>query len=514
LLERGVFAIINEADIPKDTRIFNSRFVDEIKNSGTADAYEKSRLVVQAYDDQDKSLILTQSPTIQRVSQRIILALAPTLMNNKDLALYSRDITQAYTQSLTTLNRDFFIRPPSDLGLQPGSILKVLKPLYGIPEAGNHWFNTYHQYHTHDLKLTQSTYDPCLLFADSDVGFAIFGLQTDDTLFLADTKFAIHEEKGLQKAKFMAKKREKLTHFSPLLFNGGKVKLEPDNAITLTQERQCRNLGLVKVKSVDLTSSRGKIRTAVTPKDQFVAQRARGSYIASVCQPEATFDLSFAAQVINPNKEDAKHLNKRLQWQIDNPTRGLRFVPLDQDSLQLIVFTDASFAGNKDLSSQIGFVIVLADTNNRANILHWSSIKCKRITRSVLAAELYAMAHSFDKGMVIKTTIEKILGKSIPLIVCTDSKSLYDCLVKLGTTNEKRLMIDLLCLRQSYERREITEVKWIDGNTNPADAMTKGKPCSALKALLDTNRIDLKVTEWVERAEKGMETTKERVPSV
>ena len=96
LLERGVFAIVNEADIPQDIRIFNSRFVDEIKNSGTNEAYEKSRLVVQAYDDQNKSMILTQSPTIQRVSQRIILVMAVTLMNTKNLALYSRDITQAY----------------------------------------------------------------------------------------------------------------------------------------------------------------------------------------------------------------------------------------------------------------------------------------------------------------------------------------------------------------------------------------------------------------------------------
>ena len=36
-----------------------------------------------------------------------------------------------------------------------------------------------------------------------------------------------------------------------------------------------------------------------------------------------------------------------------------------------------------------------------------------------------------------------------------DSKSLYDCLVKLGTTREKRLMVDLMYLRQAYERREV-----------------------------------------------------------
>ena len=145
-------------------------------------------------------------------------------------------------------------------------------------------------------------------------------------------------------------------------------------------------------------------------------------------------------------------------------------------------------------------MIILIDGNNRANIIHWSSIKCKRITRSVLASGLYAMAHGFDTGAAIKATVEKILQlqKPLPLILCTDSKSLYHCLVKLGTTQEKRLMVDLMCLRQSYERREIAEIKWIDGGSNPADTMTKNKPCQALKELIDTNTVNLKVTEWVE----------------
>ena len=56
-----------------------------------------------------------------------------------------------------------------------------------------------------------------------------------------------------------------------------------------------------------------------------------------------------------------------------------------------------------------------------------------------------------------------------------------------------------MSLRQSYERREIVEAKWIDGNTNPADAMTKSKPCQALKNLIETNKIELKESEWVSR---------------
>lgn len=499
LLEKGVFEVVDMTHVPQGVRIFNSRFVDEVKHAGTDKAFEKSRLVVQAYHDYEKDLVLTQSPTIQRVSQRLVLALSAILRQEKSASLYLRDISQAYVQSETCLNRDFFVRPPRELQLKDGLILKVIKPLYGVPEAGNHWFNTYHRYHVQKLQMKESTYDPCLLYTNTN-GFGVVGLQTDDTLFLADNTFAASEETNLKKAKFMAKDREVLTCDTPIKFNGGQIRLENDS-IVLTQERQCQNLRLVALgRAIDLKSSRGAVRQAVTPKDQYIAQRARGAYIATVCQPEAAFDLSFAAQVVNPKEENAKQLNKRLQWQIDNPSRGLRFVQLDKSTLKLIVFTDSSFANNHDYSSQIGFVITLVDDSNKANIIHWSSIKCKRVTRSVLASELYGMAHGFDIGATIKSTVEKILQIDIlPLILCTDSKSLFDCLVKLGTTQEKRLMVDLMCLRQSYERREIAEIKWIDGNSNPADAMTKSKPCQALRELIDTNTVDLKVTEWVER---------------
>jgi hypothetical protein len=90
-------------------------------------------------------------------------------------------------------------------------------------------------------------------------------------------------------------------------------------------------------------------------------------------------------------------------------------------------------------------------------------------------SELYALAHGFDMTMALKSTINAILGREIPTIVCTDSKSLFECITKLGTTQEKRLMIDILCLREAYERREITEFRWIAGDSNPADSMTKLK---------------------------------------
>ena len=66
-------------------------------------------------------------------------------------------------------------------------------------------------------------------------GFGVVGLQTDDTLFLADDVFAAAEQLELGKAGFLAKEREKLTSSTPIKFNGGHIKYQ-SGSILLTQE--------------------------------------------------------------------------------------------------------------------------------------------------------------------------------------------------------------------------------------------------------------------------------------
>jgi hypothetical protein len=140
LVARGVFEFVRyDPSRHSGVRIFNSRFVNEVKGKATSTPFEKSRLVVQAYNDEGKELILTQSPTIQRASQRVIIAIAPSLAK-LGIKLFLRDITQAYIQSTTMLNRLILANLPKEMRHQypPGTIMIVRKPLYGIPEAGTH----------------------------------------------------------------------------------------------------------------------------------------------------------------------------------------------------------------------------------------------------------------------------------------------------------------------------------------------------------------------------------------
>ena len=146
------------------------------------------------------------------------------------------------------------------------------------------------------------------------------------------------ENRELKAAGIVAKPAQTLTPDTPLAFNGCKLSIGTDGSISAIPKDQGKRIKLVDPKSP-------------TVKQAYLEQRARGAYIATICQPEAAFDLSVAAQYQNPGTDEIKALNKRLQWQIDNQQRGLRFIPLALPQVKIYVFVDGSFANNQDLSS-------------------------------------------------------------------------------------------------------------------------------------------------------------------
>jgi hypothetical protein len=161
-----------------------------------------------------------------------------------------------------------------------------------------------------------------------------------------------------------------------------------------------------------------------------------------------------------------------------------------------MIFTSSFFVNNRDLFSQLDYVICLTNSKH-VNIVHWSSIKCKRVIRNVLATKLYAFAHDFDSKTILKATLFAILDRFVFFVFCIDSKSLYDCLIKIYTTQKKRFMINVMSFRQSYKRRKITKMKWIHEVNNSINFMIKIKTFSILKTLIDINMINMNINEWV-----------------
>ncbi|KAI1798510.1 putative transposase [Daldinia bambusicola] len=433
LLGRGVF-LFEKYDKEKhgDTRIFNSRVVHEIKGKTTDRPYEKSRLIIQGYNDEGKKAILIQSPTIQRSSQRTVLALAPSLCKMKTGIL-----------SGTPLNRTIIAKLPKEL--------RHMFPEGTIMTAGIHWWATYFKHHRERLSMTTSTYDPCLLVTTTPERFGLVAMQTDDTLGVSDKIFDKLEDEELREAGFLAKPKTYLTEEENLIFNGCTLSKDNEGNIHLRQKAQGKKITIIEANKDDTLQ-------------QYVQQRARGAYISSICQPEATFDVMEAAQYQAPGKDEIAKLNKRLQWQRDNLQRGIRYVPIDLTAAKVFVFIGYEIFVANETKSDESFTM-------HGNLIHWSSTKCRRMTRSVLASEIYAMIHGVDMGLAVGTTVTSILEQlklpNAPVIVCTDSLSLYECI--------------------------------IHGEDNPADAMTKSNANKALKEFIDTNRIRLRLQGWVKR---------------
>jgi hypothetical protein len=101
----------------------------------------------------------------------------------------------------------------------------------------------------------------------------VVGLPTDDALLLETYQLTNLEKDKPRIAKICGKPKYPLSETNPFDFNGTSLSMEGEN-IMLRQKNQAAKIVLIDPKSAD----RGQ---------RYVEQRARGAYIASICQPEA-----------------------------------------------------------------------------------------------------------------------------------------------------------------------------------------------------------------------------------
>lgn len=74
---------------------------------------------------------------------------------------------------------------------------------------------------------------------------------------------------------------------------------------------------------------------------------------------------------------------------------------------------------------------------------------------------------------MLKADLEILLNRRVTLQIYTDSKSLFDVIVKGTATTEIRLMLNVYAARQAYKRNEIADIGLVTFEFNLADCMTK-----------------------------------------
>jgi len=220
-------------------------------------------------------------------------------------------------------------------------------------------------------------------------------------------------------------------------------------------------------------------------------------------RPDCLFDISQAAQVTedrfnNCSKDCIKQLNRAVKFALDKRL-SLKIPNLDSDALRVIGFSDASFANNADLSSQLGHICFIRDDSGAVLPISFKSYKAKRVKRSVMAGEVIAFSDLFDVAVTLSEELSKVLGKKVPVNLFTDRKCLLDVISKGSRTSEKRMLIYIAAAREGFKSKVISDIGFVRSSNNIADGLTMSMNQAGLQAVMASSRLDMRPDQWIIR---------------
>lgn len=99
----------------------------------------------------------------------------------------------------------------------------------------------------------------------------------------------------------------------------------------------------------------------------------------------------------------------------ETQTCGLKCITIEEESLRIVTFANASFSNNADGNTQLGYRIHLAHKFVKANVVKFESYKDKRIVRSVISAETIAFEYVFDNSITLRHDLQKFYEKKFDL---------------------------------------------------------------------------------------------------
>ena len=279
-----------------------------------------------------------------------------------------------------------------------------------------------------------------------------------------------------------------------LRFNGGIIEQAVDSSIKLSMEEFANSL-----ERLDLDRPRRKQTEAQATANELRAYQSlagKMNWLGHTAVPQYAFAASYLQQNIGDLK--VKHLLQAngvlREAQRTNPRIIFgKHVPIN--SACLTAFADAAFPKvDGSVYAQTGIVCGLVIGTGPHAAFHpiaWTSHKQKRVSRSASAAEILSIAEAVDFGLAIKTALERITDRQIPFEFNVDSRSLFETITTQHESNDFRLRQAVQSIRESYERGEISVLRWIPGKVNPADALTKRNSSTAatLNEMVATGRL-------------------------
>ena len=239
----------------------------------------------------------------------------------------------------------------------------------------------------------------------------------------------------------------------------------------------CRDGNHIKVTQTRSTMSLGRTLESPLTNAEITGYRSvlgQPLWLGQQSRPDLCVGVSLAAQRLSKaTLSDVKTLNKLVEQAKGTAEMGI-VIPcgvVNLETCSVVCYADAGFANAEHEKSQCGLVCCLTHSPellkterfDLSTIISWQSSTIKRVVRSTLASEGYAVSEGLESAQWFRhllteahrarsslKDVEKEFLKR-PAIVFTDSDSLANTVKKdVGQSHDKRFRIVVSMFREGF----------------------------------------------------------------
>ena len=405
--------------------------------------------------------------------------------------LYGVDFKNAY------LNADMidaiYARPPQEASTEGrvGKIWKVVKALYGAPQAGKRWYDIFSGL-LREIGFVTLLSDPCMFFEKGvKLGQAIVGVfHVDDLIFMAPSKRAYERFCEKLERRFPIKRLGLAREFK------GMEIIQTKSEIVLSQQSYSRKV--VKFYGYELCkpSATPGSKTDPMPMDpqarlrQYTIPQIVGSllFLAKVTRPDIEEALNAASvlQTVDVGKAYAKlgkiirylKNDRVLRFSRSAAEAGSRGGPLGR----MTVWPDAAHrVCLKTGKSRTGYVILVG-----GDPIAWLSKRQSKVALSSNDAEILAANEALREAMSIYNTRRELgIPEPLPFEVFEDNaQTILAAQRGLSGPRTKHLPLEEHYLNE-LEAKGIAKFRKVGTKGQLGDVLTKYLPKDQADTLLD-----------------------------
>jgi transposase InsO family protein len=353
-----------------------------------------------------------------------------------------------------------------------GKVLRLRKGLYGLKQSGRCWNQLINNFLL-DHGFTRCRSEPCIYISkDGDV---VIGLYVDDLLVLGQNEGAEGQIVQLLTEGFNTKNLGDAKYCLGIEIERRSV----DGAYFLCQEKYVGDI-LKKFKHQDCKSVGTPMETSDVffqncqeKFDQETYRSAIGSllYLSTCTRPDIAHAVGVASRFVsNPMVNHWNGVKRIFKYLQGTRNYGILMEPSDQDPMQVEVFTDADWAGDKgDRKSTSGLAVFVG-----GSLVTWLSKKQDSVALSTMEAEYMAASRGVQEILWFRQLLEELKELvDVRIILKCDSSSAINFMENdLLVGRAKHIDIRYHFIKDEIKNKLI-RVKYCKTEEMVADILTK-----------------------------------------